>query len=189
MQNLQRSFAALLCISLVAPPIPGWSQGTSSPAARSTPPPGKNRPAYQSDQLQGDARILHALNRFTFGPRPGDLEAVRSLGIDNWFEQQLHPATLDTADLNTRLAEFPAMQWNPEDLLYRIPSNAIIRQVIDGKAPIPDRGVLNAVYQNQIYRVTEKRQEKAAEDRCGDEQGDVGRDYIQRRFRRATDRA
>ncbi len=87
--------------------------------------------------MQGDARILHALNRFTFGSRPGDIEVIRSIGLDKWFDQQLHPASLDLTDLNARLAEFPAMQWNPEDLLFRIPSNAIIRQAIDGKAPYP----------------------------------------------------
>ena len=42
----------------------------------------------------------------------------------------------------------------------RLPSNALIRQAIDGKVAIPERGVLHAVYENQIYRVAEKKQEK-----------------------------
>jgi uncharacterized protein (DUF1800 family) len=156
MQVLERSMVALLCLSLMTPPLPGWSQTTKAKQSAG----GKNRPAYQSDQLQGDARILHALNRFTFGARPGDIDVVRSIGLDKWFEQQLHPATLDSTDLNTRLAEFPAMQWTPEDLLFRMPSNAIIRQVLDGKAQVPERGALNAVYENAVYRVAERRQEK-----------------------------
>ena len=160
MQLVQRSLAAILCFSLIAPPIPDWAQSLS-PKTKESANGSRNRPTYQSDQLQGDARILHALNRFTFGARPGDTEVIRSMGLDKWFEEQVHPASLDLTDLNARLAEYPAMQWNPEDLLFRLPSNAIIRQVIDGKAPIPDHGALNAVYQNQIYRLTEKRQEKA----------------------------
>ncbi len=162
MQLVQKSLAALLCLGLI--PAPGWSQSPSASAKQlaSTPnPSNKPRPEYQSGQLQGDARILHALNRFTFGPRPGDLGVIRSIGLDNWFEQQLHPANLDLTDLNARLAEFPAMQWTPEDLLFRIPSNAIIRQAINGKFQVPDRGVLHAVYENQIYRVAEKKQEQA----------------------------
>ena len=157
MHLLQRSLAVLVCLSLATPPERGWSQDSEHGAKRAA---SKTRPAYQSGELQGDARILHALNRFTFGVRPGDVEVVRSIGLDNWFEQQLHPASLDLTDLNARLAEFPAMQWNPEDLLFRMPSNAIIRQAIDGKAPIPDRGALHAVYENQIYRVSQKKQEK-----------------------------
>jgi uncharacterized protein (DUF1800 family) len=162
MRLLQKSLAAILCFSLTS--VPSWPQ--SPPAggkqlASTTRPSNKPRPEYQSGQLQGDARILHALNRFTFGPRPCDVGVVRSIGLDLWFEQQLHPANLDLTDLNARLAEFPAMQWNPEDLLFRIPSNAIIRQAINGKLQVPDRGALHAVYENQIYRVTEKKQEQA----------------------------
>src|ERR1700733_11403974 len=160
MQLLQRSLAAFLCLGLTAPPVSDWSQ--EPPAAGKPAPAGaKARAPYQSGQLHGDKRILHAMNRLTFGPRPGDLDVVRTIGLDNWFEQQLHPASLDLTDLNARLAEFPAMQWTPQDLLFRVPSNAIIRQVIDGKAPVPDRGVLHAIYEDQIYRVTEKKQEQA----------------------------
>jgi uncharacterized protein (DUF1800 family) len=158
MQVPQRSLALFLCLLLAVPLPSGWSQ---APADKSGFGSMKARPPYQSGQLHGDERILHALNRFTFGPRPGDLEVVRATGLDNWFEQQLRPATLDLTDLNARLAQFPAMQWTPEDLLFRAPSNAIIRQAMDGKTPIPDHGVLHAVYEDQIYRVAEKRQEQA----------------------------
>ena len=43
-------------------------------------------------QMTADQKVLHALNRLTFGPRPGDLEAVKQKGLDQWIEQQLHPA-------------------------------------------------------------------------------------------------
>jgi uncharacterized protein (DUF1800 family) len=107
--------------------------------------------------MQGDDRILHALNRFTFGPRPGDLDAVRVMGLDAWFQQQLHPASLDESDLNARLAAFPAMQWSVQNLLYRMPSNAVIRQAMNGRDTIPDSPLLHAVYENQLYRQQEKR--------------------------------
>src|ERR1035438_9875010 len=158
MQLLQKSLAAFLCVSLT--PAPSWPQSPSAGGkqpAHST----KSRPEYQSGELQGDARILHALNRFTFGPRPGDIQVIRTIGLDNWFNQQLHPASLALTDLNAHLAEFPAMQWSPQDLLFRIPSNAIIRQAINGKFQVPEHGALHAVYENQIYRVAQKKQEQA----------------------------
>jgi hypothetical protein len=31
-------------------------------------------------RISKDKEVLHALERLTFGPRPGDLEAVRRLG-------------------------------------------------------------------------------------------------------------
>jgi uncharacterized protein (DUF1800 family) len=110
--------------------------------------------------LQGDERILHALNRFTFGARPGDLEAVRAMGLERWFSQQLHPETIDNSGLEARLAQFPAMQWSPQDLLVRLPSNAMIRQAADGKVAIPDGGALHAVYVDEIARYESRQQQK-----------------------------
>jgi uncharacterized protein (DUF1800 family) len=42
-------------------------------------------------RLSQDRQIIHALNRLTFGPRPGDIDEVRRLGLAKWIELQLHP--------------------------------------------------------------------------------------------------
>jgi uncharacterized protein (DUF1800 family) len=110
--------------------------------------------------LSGDDRILQALNRFTFGARPGDLEAVRAMGLDKWFAQQLHPEAINNSGLEARLAQFPAMQWSPQDLLFRLPSGAVIRQVADGKIPVPADGALHAVYEDEIARYEARQQKK-----------------------------
>ena len=73
-------------------------------------------------------------------------------GLDKWFDAQLHPESIDEADLNARLAEYPAMQWSTRDLMFRMPGPAIIRQAADGKIDIPQSGILRVVYENQIYR-------------------------------------
>src|SRR6201998_2341083 len=166
MQFLHGPLTAVLCLSLVCPQllVADSASGSANPDAKHT----TSRASNDSKQLQGDARILHALNRLTFGPRPGDVDAVRAMGLEKWFDQQLHPAAIDEADLKSRLAEYPAMQWNPEELLFRVPSNAIIRQTLDGKIQEPERGALHAVYENQMYRVSAKRQEK--EQKKADEQ-------------------
>ncbi|HLH31321.1 MAG TPA: DUF1800 domain-containing protein, partial [Terriglobia bacterium] len=31
-----------------------------------------------------DKQALHVLNRLTFGPRPGDIEQVKRLGVERW---------------------------------------------------------------------------------------------------------
>jgi len=159
MESIKGSLALLLCCVLCPPALPGIAQdapgrddGSAGPAYR---------PAYQSSQLQGDERIVQALNRFTFGPRPGDLEAVRAVGLDAWFNRQLHPEGMDETELNARLAQFPAMQWSTQNLLYRIPNNAMIRQVIGGKVSIPKGPILHAVYEDQIYRFEEKKADQA----------------------------
>src|SRR5215469_15055740 len=42
-------------------------------------------------RLAPDRQIVQALNRLTFGPRPGDVEEVRRIGLAKWIDQQLHP--------------------------------------------------------------------------------------------------
>jgi uncharacterized protein (DUF1800 family) len=158
MESVESALALLLCATIAAPPF-GYGQ-LPSPAADTAPARAQHRPDYQAGQLKGDERMLQALNRFTFGPRPGDLEAVRTMGLDAWFEQQLHPQALDETALNQRLAQYPAMQWTVPDLLYRVPSGAIIRQAIAGKVDIPQKGTLHAVYENQMYRQQQKKAEK-----------------------------
>lgn len=52
-------------------------------------------PAVQAQpQDSSNEQISHVLNRLTFGPRPGDVEKVRSLGIQRFIEAQLNPATI-----------------------------------------------------------------------------------------------
>lgn len=155
MSPLRDTLARLLICNLLAPAP--MAAAASAPLAAD----GVARPAYKSTQIQGDERIVHALDRFTFGPRPGDVEMVRAIGLNNWFEQQLHPASIDQSDLNVRLARFPAMQWQMRDLLFRMPPNPIIRQAMNGRIAIPSEGTLRAVYENAMYRLQVRKEEKA----------------------------
>ena len=151
MDRLKGTLAVLLCGIL------------SIPAPAQTPPapsPNPARQPYQSGELRGDDRILQALNRFTFGARPGDLEAVRSMALEKWFAQQLHPETFDNSSLDARLTQFPAMQWATQDLIFRLPSNAMIRQAADGKVPVPNEGALHAVYADEIARYQNRQLQK-----------------------------
>src|SRR6202790_4442525 len=38
--------------------------------------------------------ILQALNRLGFGPRPGDLERVKEMGLQKWIDHELHPKSV-----------------------------------------------------------------------------------------------
>src|ERR1700752_2899991 len=45
--------------------------------------------------LSQDQRILHVLNRLGFGARPGDIERVKAMGLDNYINQQLNPGSIN----------------------------------------------------------------------------------------------
>jgi uncharacterized protein (DUF1800 family) len=51
-------------------------------------------PPVQAAPRDSDEQITHVLNRLTFGPRPGDIEKVRSIGVKRFIDAQLNPTTL-----------------------------------------------------------------------------------------------
>jgi uncharacterized protein (DUF1800 family) len=116
-------------------------------------------PAPKLKQIQGDARVLHALDRLTFGPRPGDVEEIKAIGFDAWIAQQLHPATLDDSALEQRLEQFPAMHLTEEELTRKFPPGSVIRQVENGKISIPlFNSTERTIYENQV--VTDKKKQE-----------------------------
>src|SRR5262245_22223496 len=42
-------------------------------------------------RLSKDRQVVHVLNRLAYGPRPGDVEEVRRLGVERWVRLQLNP--------------------------------------------------------------------------------------------------
>src|SRR5580704_18208617 len=62
--------------------------------------------------LTEDQKVLHLLNRIAFGPRPGDVERVRKMGIDKYIDQQLHPERIDDSQMAAELAAFPSIQMD-----------------------------------------------------------------------------
>ena len=113
--------------------------------------------------LTEEERATHALNRLTFGPRPGDLERIQAIGVKKWIEMQLNPEQIDDSLLEARLQSFPAMHLSQQDLIQAFPSAAVIRAVADGKIPLPTDRVERAIYQNQVFAYEEKRQKQAQE--------------------------
>jgi hypothetical protein len=98
-------------------------------AAKKTPPPDRTvtvkLPAPPKlKQIQGDDRVFHALDRLTFGPRPGEIDQVKAMGLDVWINQQLHPANIDDTAMEQRLQQFPAMRLREDELTHKFPPAA-----------------------------------------------------------------
>ena len=106
----------------------------------------------------GDQRhALHALNRLTFGPRPGDVQRVMAMGVDKWIDLQLHPETIDDSALDARLEPFRTTRMSTKEIAEEFPDGQEIHQVMNGKKPRPADAALRMVYQVQIDRQQEKK--------------------------------
>ena len=69
-------------------------------------------------QLTEQQRALHVLNRLGYGPRPGDLEIVTSMGVDKYIDAQLNPRTIRLPDpLLDRLDTLTSQDMPIGDLL------------------------------------------------------------------------
>jgi uncharacterized protein (DUF1800 family) len=72
-------------------------------------------------ELTEDQAIVHALNRLAYGPRPGDVERIRQMGLEKWIDQQLHPESIDDSALDTRLRNYPTLDMPARKLLAEFP--------------------------------------------------------------------
>jgi uncharacterized protein (DUF1800 family) len=103
--------------------------------------------------LDAHERALQILDRFTFGLRPGDVDHVMVIGVDKWFEQQLHPESIKDAALDRRLLDFPTLNMTPAQALMVFPDRGTIQRVADGKQPMPADPQLAAMYEVQIAKL------------------------------------
>jgi uncharacterized protein (DUF1800 family) len=110
--------------------------------------------------LTEQEKATHVLNRLTFGPRPGDVARVQSMGIRQYIEQQLRPELINDSATDSRLSQIPSLRLTTNQLIDRYPEPQQVAQ----RAGIPnpkagdknaqaDRGMLQAyMMQNGLER-------------------------------------
>jgi uncharacterized protein (DUF1800 family) len=152
---------ALLTLALATTPLPAQNPAPPKPATKSTKPksPAPPKPAPLGP-LNDRERAIQLLNRFTFGPRPGEVERVLTQTPEAWFEQQLNPAAINDDALNRRLNDYSTLNMSPEQALTFFPDRGIIQQVAQGQLPyyvnLIDPNLtdpnLAAMYQVQVFK-------------------------------------
>jgi uncharacterized protein (DUF1800 family) len=71
---------------------------------------------YKKAGLTEQEAALHLLNRFTFGPRPGQVEEVVKQGLENWFLEQLQPAK-DNETVRVKLSSYSALAMPTDSIV------------------------------------------------------------------------
>src|SRR5262245_63808256 len=72
-----------------------------------------------------DTTITHVLNRIGFGPRPGDVERVRAIGLDRYIDQQLRPERIPDAATSARLAPLTTIGMSSREIAERFEEPAL----------------------------------------------------------------
>ena len=105
-------------------------------------------------------RAVHALNRLTFGPRPGDVQQVMAMGVDRWIDLQLHPEKIANKDIEAHLEPLRTLRMSTKEILEDFPDGQMVKQVADGRHTMPSDAARRAVYQVQVARLDEKQERK-----------------------------
>lgn len=96
------------------------------------------RPDPFSKKISKDQQAVHALERLTFGPRPGDLANLNSIGLKHWIEHQLRPDTIpENPILEAKLQPLDSLLLDSTALVANYPPPFLIRQMVAGKIPFP----------------------------------------------------
>ncbi len=81
-------------------------------------------------ELPADQQIIQALNRLTFGAKPGDILKVRAIGLDNWINQQLRPEKINDDAMSAFVGNYSALSQNQNDLLGQYAEQQRARQQV-----------------------------------------------------------
>jgi uncharacterized protein (DUF1800 family) len=125
----RRNFDKVRCVlasALAACLVCGQVEMPSEAAAI----PKENKTAQQDAVLKGlpvtelsvDEAVLHALNRLAYGPRPGDIERVKQMGLSKWIELQLNPKAIDDSAVEARLNIYPTLRMSNSQLMAEYPN-------------------------------------------------------------------
>jgi uncharacterized protein (DUF1800 family) len=144
----------VLALSILCAAVPAWTtkKKTEVDAKR-----------FQ-EKLTKDEQVLHALDRLTFGPRPGDVEIVKKMGVKKWIDLQLHPEKIaENPALEAKLAPLETLRLTQGETEASYPTPQTIRQVAQGRQPLPDDPVARAAVERQVRRLKVKKDVKDAD--------------------------
>ncbi|HMG76675.1 MAG TPA: DUF1800 domain-containing protein [Pyrinomonadaceae bacterium] len=129
---VMRRVGAILClIALLASTFvvginaQSMSQGMKAPAGKS------------AAKLSEDQRILHVLNRLGFGARPGDVERVKAMGIDNYINQQLWPEKINDSASEAKLQNLETLRMSTADLYEKYPQPGQLLKQLQKRGALP----------------------------------------------------
>jgi len=111
-------FTRLLALTVALTAAAGAAPGqTMSPAT-----------AQEGREQTADQQVRHVLSRLSFGPRPGDYERVRGMGVDAWIDQQLHPDRIADPTVRQFVSQLPTYTASVAELLAEYPRPQQIQQ-------------------------------------------------------------
>ena len=82
-----------------------------------------------SKALTEEQRIHHVLNRLGFGARPGDVQRIKALGLENYINQQLAPEKISDDVAVAKVKDLTTLNMTTAELYERFPQPGMLLQI------------------------------------------------------------
>jgi hypothetical protein len=133
--------------------VPAFSKRTPSPTDEA-----RQQAKLFHAKLDKNQQILHALDRLTFGARPGDADRIRKTGLKKWIDLQLHPERIsENPVLEAKLQPLESLRMTPAETIQHYPPPQLIRAVAERRQPPPEDPVLRAAVERLAARYRAKK--------------------------------
>jgi uncharacterized protein (DUF1800 family) len=119
--NMKKSIALILALAMLA---------TQSIAIA------QKRPKTRG--LTEEQRIVHVLNRLGFGARPGDVERVKALGLENYINQQLNPEKIADTVAENKVRDLSALNLTTAELYEKYPQPGQLLRQLQARGMLPE---------------------------------------------------
>ena len=107
-----------------------------------------------STTLTEEQKVVHFLNRTSFGSTREEVQKVTRLGIPAYFDEQLHPERVPDSLVEEKLAGLKTMRLSSRELieLYPLPKQQAGQQEMMGQQMQGPRAVIDELQQARLLR-------------------------------------
>jgi uncharacterized protein (DUF1800 family) len=91
----------------------------------------------KTQRLTEEQRVLHVLNRLGFGARPGDVERVRAVGLDNYIRAQLEPEKITDAVAEAKVRDLTTLSLSTAELFAKFPQPGQLLRRLERRGQLP----------------------------------------------------
>ena len=91
-----------------------------------------------SKKLTEEQRIVHVLNRLGFGVRPGDIERVKSVGVENYINQQLAPENISDTVAENKVKDLTSLAMTTAELYEKYPQPGQLLRQLQARGMLPE---------------------------------------------------
>ncbi|HKY30625.1 MAG TPA: DUF1800 family protein, partial [Pyrinomonadaceae bacterium] len=99
---------------------------------------GQQRQKRQTTRLTDEQRIIHVLNRLGYGARPGDIERVKAMGVENYINLQLDPVKISDALAEEKIRDLQTLTMTTAELYEKYPQPGQIVRQLQRRVELPN---------------------------------------------------